>query len=382
MVVTRIWAINGRFLTQPLTGVQRYAQEIVCALDALRVDDPSLAADMEIELLVPPGAQRTLPLETIAVRTVGRSGGHVWEQTVLPAEVRGGLVSLCNTGPALLGKHIACIHDVNPRAYPASYSLPFRLVYRSLLPVIGRRCRCVATVSHYSAGELVRYGIAPAGKLAVLPDGHEHALRWEPSHSSATAAVAGPGTIVVIGSTIPHKNVRLILSMADRLSAAGLRIAVVGAADPRVFSAQMPQQTADNVSWLGRCPDEALAALFRDCLCLAFPSYVEGFGLPPLEAMASGCVVVASDRTSLPEVCGSAALYASPDDPDAWFDCFTLLHRQPALRRDLEDRGRRQSSLFRWRDSALGYLDQMAEADGLEPPVRGDRNAPELMPLH
>lgn len=376
--MTRRWAINGRFLAQPLTGVQRYAEEIVSAIDVLRVERPSLADEVDIELLVPPETRRTLPLRTIRTRMVGRGSGHLWEQAVLPAELRGGLLGLCNTGPVAIRRQIVCIHDVNPRAYPTSYSLQFRLFYRALLPLVGRRSCQVTTVSRYSAGELARYGICKPDRITVLPNGHEHALRWRPMHSPATAAVAGPDTIVVIGSTIPHKNVRLVLSLADRLAAANLRIAVVGAADPRVFSAAVPLAEADNVSWLGRLSDAELAALLGDSLCLAFPSFVEGFGLPPLEAMALGCAVVVSDGTSLPEVCGNAALYASPDDACSWLEHFVRLRNEPGLRAALVARGMARSRLFSWRESARGYLDLMASADGVEPAAPGPRAMAEL----
>ncbi|TJW23124.1 MAG: glycosyltransferase family 4 protein, partial [Mesorhizobium sp.] len=80
------------------------------------------------------------------------------EQAVLPAYLRGGLLSLCNTGPLTVRRQVLCIHDVNTRACPQSYSLPFRLLYRTLVPALGRTALKIATVSQYSAGELTRYG--------------------------------------------------------------------------------------------------------------------------------------------------------------------------------------------------------------------------------
>lgn len=365
-VVTRNWTINGRFLAQPVAGVQRYAREVVAALDRLIAEEASFTRDLQLELVIPPQARADLPLTAIRSRKAGTIGGHPWEQLVLPSVARGGLLSLCNTGPVAARKQILCIHDLNTRTCPESYSRSFRLLYRFLVPASGRSATAVVTVSRHSAKELERHGVVPREKIAVAGNGHEHALTWSPRHTAETRAAAGPATVVVIGSSIPHKNVGLILGLAPQLAEAGIKVAVVGGADARVFR-QAGASNTPNVIRLGRIPDNALAALLRDSLCLAFPSLTEGFGLPPLEAMALGCPVVASDRASLPEICGDAALYASPYDHDAWRDSFLRLARDPRLRRELVNRGRTRSALFSWRQTAEKYIELMARADGLDP---------------
>ena len=147
----RRWTINGRFLTQPMTGVQRYAHEIVCAMDSLMAEQHPLARGLEIEILVPPGAESSAAARLIESRSVGSVGGHAWEQAVLPASLNGGgLLSLCNTGPVTANKHIVCIHDANVWNAPQSYSLAFRGLYRVLLPALGRTAWGVATVSSFS----------------------------------------------------------------------------------------------------------------------------------------------------------------------------------------------------------------------------------------
>ena len=254
-----------------MTGVQRYAYEIVRGLDGLLGGGHVLGRNLRVELLLPPDATPPADLQHIGIRTLGRSGGHIWEQTVLPSAAKGHLLSLCNTGPVTTRRQIVCIHDANTRICPQSYSLPFRSLYRVLLPVLGRSARQIATVSSYSSEALVRYGICKPEKLAVIPNGHEHATRWTPRHSATTRGAAGPETIVLIGSSVPHKNARLLLGMAERLADAGMRIAVVGARDARVFGGAEPIRSPDTVAWLGRLSDAEFAALLGDCLCLAFP---------------------------------------------------------------------------------------------------------------
>ena len=360
----RKWTINGRFLSQPLTGVQRYAREVVSAIDALAADGDPLARDVEIGLVVPAGVEDDLALRTIRTRRAGPLRGHAWEQLVLPVHAEGGLLSLCNNAPLSTARQIVCIHDTNTRNCPESYSTAFRLLSRTMPPLLALRGAQVTTVSAYSAGELARHGVARRDRIAVVWNGHEHVARWKAAHSETTRSVAGENTIVLIGSSIPHKNAGLIVGMHRKLAAAGLKVAVVGAADPRVFGAGGTGGT-DGVAWLGRITDGELAALLGDSLCLAFPSLTEGFGLPIVEAMALGCPVVSSDRASMPEVGGDAALYAPPSAPDAWLDHFIRLRDDRALRAKLVEKGRLRAQRFSWKEAARRYLALMARADGV-----------------
>ncbi len=365
--MARAWFINGRFLTQPVTGVQRYAQEVVRTLERHLADGHPLARKLEVEIIAPPGAPRPSGLREIQFRTAGFGGGQFWEQAVLPRLVRsgGGLLSLGNTGPLAWRRQIVCIHDANTRTCPASYSRAFRTVYRVLHPALGRTAAMIATVSDYSAGRLAEHGIASMAKIAVAANGYEHALNWIPSHSPATRAVAGPNTVVIVGSPAAHKNIGIILGMAAKLEEAGFKVAVTGLRDARVFSGLPAVPQSGCISWLGRLSDSELAALLRDSLCLAFPSLEEGFGLPVLEAMALQCPVVVSNRASLPEVCGDAALYASPFDSEAWFQAFLRLRKDARLRRRMIARGLLQAVRFRWARTAETYLEEMARLDGV-----------------
>lgn len=370
--MTRHWSINGRFLAQRLTGVQRYAREIVSALDAALSSGTPLARDLAIELLLPRDAIDDLPLTAIRTRRVGRQTGQVWEQFELPRHLAGGLISLGNVGPLLARRHILCLHDTTPQDCPESYSRLFRASHVLLQPRLGRSADRIMTVSRHAADRLVACGLCEARKVMIAPNGHEHTRRWIPGHSAATRAAAGPNTVVVIGTPAPHKNVGMLIRAASAMTRAGLRLALVGSSDLRIFqpdpASQQAPEEADIVR-LGRVSDGELAALLGDSLCLAFPSRFEGFGLPVLEAMALGCPVVASDRAGLPALAGEAALYASPDRPEQWIKAFVALHQDAALRARMRDAGRLRAERFSWRHSAGRYLAAMAEVDGLSAEV-------------
>jgi glycosyltransferase involved in cell wall biosynthesis len=255
------------------------------------------------------------------------------------------------------------MHDTSVWDYPASYSRPFRLLYRTLLPALGRRAAAITTVSHYSAGRLAARGIAPAGKITVMPDGHEHALAWRPA-PGFSAPVPAEDLAVVIGSLAAHKNLDLVLRLAALIEGTGIRIAVVGAVDTAVFS-RTTLAAPDRVLWLGRLSDDELAALLERAFCLLFPSFAEGFGLPLLEAMARGCPVVSSDRASMPEIGGEAVLYAPPTAPEAWRAALLRLRADPRLREKLIAAGRARAARYSWQGSAAGYLALMARLDAV-----------------
>ncbi len=347
----RRFTINGRFLTQPLTGVQRYAREIVSAMDGLLEGESG-----RVRLAAPPGVSSPLNLKAIAVDRQGGIGGHLWEQTVLPASTRDPSLHLCNTAPAISQGHVVCLHDANVFIEPESYSRAFRTYYRFLQPWIAKRAMKVVTVSRDAALQLARHLDIKARDIAVLPNGHEHALLWDPSRSRLSERwTPRRPFILLLASQARHKNVARVVGLAEAVDAMGLDLVVVGRQAP-IF-AEAATGAASNLVRLGAVEDDDLANLLSQALCLAFPSLTEGFGLPLVEAMAWGCPVVSSDRASLPEVCGDAALMANPQDDRLWLQHFGALAGSLDLADDLKGRGREQMKNFSWTASARGYLE-------------------------
>jgi glycosyltransferase involved in cell wall biosynthesis len=355
----QIWAINGRFLTQRMTGVQRYAYEIVAALDAIISQAGDAAGSPSLRLVVPPGANAILPLAKIDLCRTRFGSGHAWDQFILPAHAGAGVLSLGNLGPPLVRRHIVCIHDANVFILPESYSRHFGLAYRTLLPFVGKRASRVATVSRFSADMLVKYGITREEKIFIAPNGHEHVLQWD----AKRARIPALGTlkrpyILLLGSIARHKNVNVILKQAQALDEAGLDIVVAGGASS-IFAADERTPGRPNIHHVGFVGDDDLAALYQGALCLVFPSRTEGFGIPPLEAMALGCPVISSNAASLREVGGDAMLYVDPDDGDSWRDTVIALAGNRELRASLVAKGQRQAALFSWARSAQIYLEEI-----------------------
>ena len=112
-----------------------------------------------LDILCPAGAVEASPFANIPLRVLPSAPGHVWEQFILPRYVRGGLLSLCNTGPLAVKRQLVCIHDVNTRLAPESYGWMFRTAYRLLQPALRRRGARIVTVSRYSQASIARFGI-------------------------------------------------------------------------------------------------------------------------------------------------------------------------------------------------------------------------------
>jgi glycosyltransferase involved in cell wall biosynthesis len=350
--------INGRFLTQSVTGVQRYATEMVRALD-LRLDsETTLRARYEFRLLTPRRAVGLeLQLKHIPIQSFGRLAGHAWEQLELPARVgRRVLLSLCNTAPMLLAGNVVTIHDASVFAFPAAYSRAFRLWYRTLLPVLGRTAFRVVTVSEFSRTELSHRAGIPAGKLAVVSEGSEHILRTPPDTRVFARLPVSPGRyILAVGSQAPHKNLGLLAAALDRIDGIAPPLVLAGAANLKVFGGTAIKGRAGAHS-AGYVTDGELRALYENACCFVYPSLYEGFGIPPLEAMRCGCPVIVSRAASLPEVCGDAALYCDPRDADDLARTIGTLLREPERSDELRRRGLERAGGFTWDRASAGLL--------------------------
>lgn len=362
----RRWTINGDFTTLRPTGVARYAREVTMALDALISDGHPLGRDLEIDLVMPRSLSEPLCLDSITVRVVPEFNSprlpQFWVQAQLPWHVPGGLLSFCNLAPIVLKRQIACIHDMHTRLMPSSYGRGFRWAHRLILPVVGRRAARITTVSELSRSHLIKFGIAPEENIVVTYNGSDHAKRWDSARSSLAVDRSRPYVLCLGRRDQEYKNMGLLVKLAPLLDGLGLDLWMPGDVDEATVLRYFPE-VPSNIILLGRIGDDDFKKALEGALCFLFPSRIEGFGLPAVEAMASGCPVVASTSPCLPEICGESALYADPDNVQTWAENVRMLMQSPNLRERLVAKGHARANSYSWRGIAAKYLELMMQVD-------------------
>ncbi len=334
--------INGRFLTQPMSGVQRYARQIVRALD----QRPG-AADRYV-LLTHPGAD-SLNLRNIPTRKIGRAGGHLWEQTALAWTARHGrLLSLGGSGPVLHRQQIVVIHDAAVFRHPEHFRTGYAAFHRALNRILARRAR-LATVSEFSRRELASVLNLSPDSIAVAPNSADHLriVTQDPAVVARLDLTTRP-YFVALGNLTPNKNLAVAIRALSRLAEPAFRLILIGDR-PAVFD-RFAFPADPRLIFAGRRSDAEITALLGGARALVFPSLYEGFGIPPLEAMTLGCPVIASDIPATREVCADGALYFDPaDDAALAAHMAEMLSRPDVARRDA---GLRRADHYAWSRSA------------------------------
>src|SRR5499433_3660611 len=312
--------VSGR-----LHGIARYALELARVL-------PALAPDLSFEGLGPPGGLGELGPLAPAFPVHAAAAGFLapLEQPALAAALR-------RLGPALFhatsfsvplfwrGPLVATLHDAAHLARSEEFGPLTAVYYRLVVRPTVRRARGLLTVSEFARRELAgRLGV-PEARWTVVPQGVD--ARFRPPTAEERLAVRArhalpPRYLLAVGNPKPHKNLALLARIAARLPVPLVLLAGEGAG--RVFPS--PTRVLPDVD------ESQLPALYGGAEALLLPSRHEGFGLPALEAMATGTPVLAANAGSLPEVAGGAAELLDPDDPEAWIRATNALVRDPRLR--------------------------------------------------
>lgn len=273
--------INGRFLNQKVTGVQRVAHEISNRLSS-----------------------------TTIIKAPNGIKGILFEQFILPLKLpeKQPLISFCNIGPILVKNQYLYIHDVAVFENSSWFSKGFALYYKLMWPILAKRIKKIITVSNFSKAEIIRYLKVPPDKVKVIYNGVS-----EDFELPLNVIVKKEKYILTVGSVEPRKNLSTILAAWQRtkLKEEGYKLIVVGGKFDS-FNNNNASLTDSSVVFTGYVTDEQLKDYYFKAQGFVYLSLYEGFGLPVLEAMLARVPVLTSSTTSLKEVAADFAVLVDP----------------------------------------------------------------------
>jgi glycosyltransferase involved in cell wall biosynthesis len=363
-------ALDGRVVTPHFPGIGRYVLELAKALPALP-SPPAVTVLATPEQLARNALSELQGLENLRLQAVAAPVFAPSAQWRVPRALRAAGIDLYHATywitPVWPGRPtVLSVYDLIGLRVPGSLPTGRAVALRLALRIALRSARRVLTLSEWSRGDLVRTLGVAADRVVVTPLAAGDAFRpLGPGAVEAARARLGlPARYVLyVGINKPHKNVAMLVRAWGRLlggaasttqPAPPAALVIAGPWDPRY---EAPARAAEAlppgvVRFLGPVSEGDLPALYAGAVAFAFPSRHEGFGLPPLEAMACGTPVIAANATSLPEVVGAAGLLLDPDDEAAWAEAMARLMGDPALRARLSSAALEQAGRFSWQRTA------------------------------
>jgi glycosyltransferase involved in cell wall biosynthesis len=302
-------------------------------------------SNIRVVVLIPRDVENIPNYRHLAVRKVGVLTGHAWEQVELPFySFRGVLFTPGGGAPLMHPKNIVTIHDAAVFAAPAGYSYLYRKWYAFIYRVLCRSAMHILTVSNFSKRELIQWCGAKPSKITVTYLGSEHAKAIPADNSILQRHnLRRYGYVLAVSSRNPNKNFSGLISALQYLATSEIEVAIAGKTLSRVFKQTSIESSV--VKDLGYVTDQELRSLYENAGCFVFPSLYEGFGLPPLEALALGCPSVVGNVASMPEIFDGMALFCDPHDPR---DIAEKIHKAIDLSDDCMSRAALSQSATRY----------------------------------
>jgi glycosyltransferase involved in cell wall biosynthesis len=338
--------INARFLTQNITGVQRFAIEISKQLKKLYGDN--------MQFVSPKNIIHHDLAKDLNVKIIGNNIGHLWEQIDLPLYLSKNasplLLNLGNTAPLLYLNKIIVLHSLS-FLYKKWNSLAFHFLYKMMVPLNLISSKFVFTVSQYTKKEITEHYsyISLIDKMDVIYNG---SFGSEKLHIQSIENKQN--YLLYVGSISSSKNVNGLVDAMSLVQVENKNIVlkIVGSLNNKVFK---DKKIASNpsIEFCGHINNpEELKELYLNAKAFIFPSLYESFGIPPLEAQECGCPIIISNSTALPEIYNDSALYFDPYDVNDISNKIITLFDNKALQQELIDKGFENIKRFSWETSA------------------------------
>lgn len=299
--------VNARFLTQPITGVQRFAVEICLELKRNMGET--------VIFVTSQGIIQKKYAKLLEARIIGKHRGHWWEQWDLPRYLKKQqnplLLCLCNTAPLRYKNKIVTVHDVAFKAYPQTFSKSFLYAYRFIIPHIMKTAKRVITVSEFSKDEIVKYYNIKGKKISVV-----YNAVGETFKPVLDKRLSEHKYLLAVSSLNYRKNFLSILQAFEifQKNKCDTYLYIIGDIRNTNFKGVNIERFLSNpyIKFLGRVTDDELIRYYSNAAAFIYPSIYEGFGIPPLEAQTCGCPVVVADIPPLHEVVKDSGVYCNP----------------------------------------------------------------------
>lgn len=367
--------IDARFYGTMGKGLGRYVSQLIASLE--KIDD----RNEYVIFLRSDNFGDYVPSNPRFTKVVAEYPWYGWcEQLHYPFWLRKFRLDLMhfphfNVPILYLRPYVVTIHDLIMLAFPTERTTalgPIRFaikfaIYRLVISWALRMARIVITVSEFSHRDILEHYPFMRGREMVVTYGA--VARTVEAVSPAPRAEEIPDPFLLyVGNAYPHKNLETLLDAFARFRKRGhedFRLVLVGESDffyDRLRREAERAGLAENITFFGRATDTELGTLYRRARAYVFASLYEGFGLPPLEAMANGLPVASSDATAMPEILGDAALYFDARDPERIASALERIATDEPLRQRLVVAGRKQSAKYDWDDSARRTIEAYVKA--------------------
>lgn len=302
------YVINGKFLSQKMTGVQRVQYELINELDKI-VDKKD-----GFVLVMPSNAQK-MNLKNIQEIYYGKFTGILWEQINLyffQKKNKALGINLGNVAP-FLKPDIVCVHDMNVKANPRFYSLRYRLWNNMQFHNIFRNAKKIVTVSDFSANEIKKYYPGCKISISVIKNAWQHFNRIKENNLALEKyGLKKNEYYFSLSSLAPNKNFKWIEESAKRNTSEFF--VVGGMIKKSIYGNKNNSEEMDNIKYIGYISDSDAKCLMINCKAFVFPTLYEGFGIPPLEALSVGANVIVSDTVCMHEIFEDSVTYIDPYD--------------------------------------------------------------------